>query len=132
MVLSWAAWGGVAGFYALQYENIRAASQIGWFVLVGAVLGALAMLVGRLIPGGRDSGVRVLGGAATGAVALATVIAVTWKHSWGGMVLMSVFGFFTGAVLGFGFTVMSLALEQHGPWAIFRAILDSMKDPSGR
>jgi hypothetical protein len=123
MVLAWAAIGGIAGFQALEHGNITAATQIAWFVAGGAALGVVAMAIGRLFPGGNESGSGILGGVTTGAVALAALAAMLWKGTWGGMILMAGMGLIGGAVVGFGCTFFSLAIEAHRPWTILRDVL---------
>jgi hypothetical protein len=121
--------GGLFGYYALEFGNIANASGIAWFVLASAVLGVVARRLRRLFGGENESWPLLLGGASTGAVALAALAGWSMRGGLGIRAVFSVFGLFAGAVLGFCFSVLSLPVAEHGPWRVLR---DVLREQAGR
>jgi hypothetical protein len=125
MGLTWAAMGGTLGFEALKAGNLARASQITWFVLAGGASGVIAVLVSRAIRRGEDQGSvsLLLGGAITGALVLALLVACTWGQGWVPTTIFTTFALVVGAVLGFGGAVFSLVIEQMGLRTVVRLLL---------
>jgi hypothetical protein len=117
------------GYQALEHGAIANASGIAWFVLRSAALGVVATRLRRLFGGESESLPLLLGGASTGAMALAALTAWFRRGGLGFRAFFSVFGLFGGAVLGFCFSVLSLFVAEHGPWRVLR---DVLREQAGR
>jgi hypothetical protein len=129
MATTWGAMGGLLGYQALVHGDIANASGIAWFVLPSAVLGVVATRLGRLFGGENESWPLLLGGASTGAVALAALAGWSMRGGLGFRAFFSVFGLFGGAVLGFCFSVLALVVPEYGPWRVLREVL---REQAGR
>jgi hypothetical protein len=129
MATVWAVTGALFGYQALEHGEIANALGIAWVVLASAVLGVVATGLRRLFGGENESWALLLGGASTGAVALAALAGWFVSGGLGVRAFFAVFGLFAGAVLGFGCSVFSLVVVEYGPWRLLR---DTLREQAGR
>jgi len=129
MATVWTAMGALFGYQALEHGNVANASGIAWVVLASAILGVVATGLRRLFGGENESWALLLGGASTGAVALAAPAGWFVSGGLGVRAFWAVLGLVAGAVLGFGCSVFSVVVVEYGPWRLLR---DTLREQAGR